>query len=165
MAELIEFFWSGKFITGFLTAGGLAATWKFLAGWHRINLTLVIENRRTPGSSSGTDELVSVLRLKKGDRATLAIDSIHFAVTSDQTEIASGTVGEITLSQVPRTLNITPGEETHFAFHCRPPTHAVCKVSATVIGRSLRRWAPLAVWKATEISVPLPQKARANAEP
>ncbi len=164
MAELLEFFWSGKFITGFLTAGGLAGIWKLGAGWHRVNLTLAIENRRTPSLSSGTDELVSVLRLKKGDRATLAIDSIHIAVTSSQTEIAGGAVGEIALSQVPRTLNLTPGEETHFAFHCQPPAHAVCKVSATVTGRSLRNWSPLGVWKATEISVPLPQKARANGE-
>ena len=157
MADPLSFLWSKEFLTGLLTGGGLVTVWKWAAGWNRINLSLGIENRRNSTPSSGTDDLVSVLKLKKGDRATLALESIHWVVTSGKNELASVPVDEIKLSEVRRTLNITPGEETHFAFHCRVPVEAVCKVTATVMGRSLRTvCAPLSVWKATEVSVPRP---------
>ena len=165
VADPLSFLWSKEFLTGLLTAGGLVTLWKWIAGWNRINLSLVIENRRTPAVPSGTDHLVSLLKLKKGDRATLAMESIRFVVTVDHNEVASGGVEEIKLSEVTRTLNITPGEETHFAFHCAVPTDAVCKITATVTGRSLRKWAPLAVWKATDFSVPVAPQRGASAEP
>ncbi len=116
--------------------------------------------------TTGTDHLVSVLKLKKGDRATLAVESIRFVVTSDDREIGSGIVDETKLTEVPRSLNITAGEETHFAFHCRVPSDSACKVAATVTGRSLRtKRAPLGVWKATEFSVPKPPKRKTDAAP
>lgn len=159
MHDLLAFFEAHQFIAGVLTGGGLITVWKWVAGWNRINLSLAVENRRTPGTSPNADELISVVRLKKGDRATLCLESVRFLVTTDDKEVASGTVNELNPSELRRTLNITPGEETHFAFHCRVPASAVCKVATTVTGRSLRiACAPLAVWKATEFSVPMSPK-------
>ena len=164
MAELFSFLLSEKFLAGLVTGGGLVAVWKWIAGWNLINLSLAIANRRTPVGTTGTDNLVSVLKLKKGDRATLAVEGIRFVVTSDGREIGSGIVDEIRLSEVPRSLNITPGEETHFAFHCVVPSNVVCKITVTVTGRSLRtKRAPLGVWKATEFSIPELPKGKADA--
>lgn len=165
MTTLLSSLWSKEFLTGLFTGGGLVAFWKWIAGWNLVNLSLTIENHRVPVAATGIDNLVSLLKLKKGDRAILGLESIHFSVTSNNREIGSGTVEEIKLSEVPRSLNITPGEETHFAFHCQVPSDAVCKVVATVIGRSLKtKRAPLAVWKATAFSIPGPANNLAHDE-
>jgi hypothetical protein len=166
VTALFSFLLSEKFLAGLLTGGGLVAAWKWIAGWNLINLSLVIENSRTPFGTSGTDNLVSTLKLKKGNRATLAVESIRFAVTANGREIGNGTVDDIKLSEIPRSLNITPGEETHFGFHCVVASDIVCKVTVTVTGRSLRtKRAPLGVWKASAFSVPEPPKGASNAAP
>lgn len=164
MAELTSLLLSDKFLAGLVTGGGLVAAWKWMTGWNLINLSLAIENSRIPLGTKGVDNLVSVLKLEKGDRATLALEGIRFVVTSDGRELGSGIVNEIKLSEVPRSLNITPGERTHFAFHCVVPSDAVCKITVIVTGRSLRtKRAPLGVWKATGFSIPGPSKSAADA--
>jgi len=163
VTKLFAFLLSETFLAGLITGGGLVAAWKWIAGWNLVNLSLAIVSRRTPEGTTGTDNLVCVLKLKKGDRAPLALESIRFVVMSDGRQIESGVVDETKPSEVSRSLNMTPGEETHFAFHCLVPSTAVCKVAVTVTGRSLRtKWAPLGVWKATEFSIPGISKGEAR---
>lgn len=152
-----------EFLLGLITGGGLITVWKWVAGWNNVNLSLTIENRRTSSKTAERDDLVSVLKLKKGDRATLSLEHIRFSIASEEKEIGGGMVDDVRCSEVPRSLNVTPGEETQFAFHTLVPARAVCKITVTVTGRSLRtKHAQLGVWKITDFSVPIPYKGNVN---
>jgi len=143
------------YVVAAIIGGGLVTAWKWLAGWQRINLSLQLGTRRTRSSDPLWHDLVCVVKLKKGDRATLLLDSVTMIVQSGQTTLLNYSVPEVHAPEANRSLNITPGEETHFAAYCRAPKDAVCIVTATVTGRSLAwRRTPVAVWKATEVSVP-----------
>lgn len=155
-----------EFLVGLITGGGLITAWKWATGWNIVNLALAIENRRTSSMGTEMDDLVSILKLRKGDRATLALEGVRFVVSSDGKEIGRGTVEEIRPAELPRTLNITPGEETQFAAHFVVPARSVCKITVTVAGRSLRsRHAPPSAWTISDFSVPLPGRGQVKPSP
>jgi hypothetical protein len=122
-------------------------------------MTLSIDNRRTKSASSELDDLVTIIKLKKGDRASLALHSVSVEVEMNGTQLYSQSAPEVVPKEVSRNLNLTPGEETHFAFVGSVPSTANCKVIATVTGKTLgSRFAPFAsvsIWKASEISCPI----------
>ncbi len=154
MFDLIALVTSPKFVSGVLTGGGLLTIWKWLAGWNKTNLTLLIEMKRTPSSEQDIDHLVCYLKLKKGDRSTIALQGINLVLIANGSEILNQSVEEIRIPNEHRNLNITPGEEAQFAFHHLVPHTAICKSIGTVTGRALQRWGTLATWKATDYSVP-----------
>jgi hypothetical protein len=141
-------------IGGLLT--GVLVAWKWLTGWNLVNLSLSIENTRFPADSvPGMDNLVSVLKLKKGDRAKLTLENVRISVTADSVEIDDASLDEIVVPELSRNLKLTPGEEAQFAFHWQVPSKAVCKIKAEVFGRS-SRLARAGVWKSTAVSIPKP---------
>ncbi len=157
------------FVSGIVTGGGLLTAWKWIAGWNYVNMTLVIENRRTKSPQAESDDLVTVVKIKKGDRAALSIDEIRVEIEAVGVSKLVQSAPEV-MTELGRKLHLTPGEETHFAFVNSVPSMANCRVIATVTGKTIGsqyspvRLNPQSVWKATEISLPIPE-ANPKTEP
>jgi len=147
--------WSA--IAGFLTGGSLLTVWKYLSGANNVNLSLELQTRRTPSGAEGRHDLVCLLKLKKGDRATLRLQTVAFfsKCGSSQDEQKHKVNLCVVAGKAERQLNITPGEETHFAVHFVVKATEVCSVRAEVKGQGLAwRRVPIGVWHASEVSVP-----------
>src|SRR5262245_47927953 len=150
------------FVTGVITGGGLLTVWKWIAGWNYVNMSVAIENRRTKSQLAEHDDLVTLIKLKKGDRAALALDEVRLEVEAVGMAKLAQSASEV-MTELGRKLNLTPGEETLFAFVNSVPKTANCKVIVTVTGKTLgsrytpARLNPKSIWKATEISCPIPQ--------
>jgi len=152
--------WS-SFLSGTAVGTGAFWVWKAVTGYFRVNLSQQIELRRTPGGSPGTDDLVVLIKLKKGDRATLALEAVKVWLFEGERNLDDPTL----LEQEPawiirpvicrRPLNLTPGEETHFAFHRTVSDKALYLAVARIEGKSMlvKCW-PQAGWIASQVSVP-----------
>jgi hypothetical protein len=142
-------------IVGVITGGGLLTAWKYVSGAQNVNLSLQLEVRRTPSPVEGFHDLVCLLKLRKGDRATLRLETIVFFTKCESSGKQSHSVDLcVTAGGKTRKLNITPGEEAHFAIHVVIPSTEHCSISAEVTGRGLAsRWAPVGIWRASEVSV------------
>ena len=160
MDALLKLLKDYEFLSGFIFGGGLFTLWKSFAGWSQVNLSLGIELRRCPQikAQNELDHLVCVAKLKKGDRANLVIEKIHVLVREGNRIQASEFIDDVNIQEASRTLNITPGEEAQFSTYVLVPHSAVCKVVVTVFGRTIRKRAPLSVWRVTDFSVPEPPK-------
>ena len=154
-------------ITGSFVSGGVVLwLWQALSGHFFVNLSIQLELRRTPSNSPGFHDLVTLVKLKKGDRATLALDEIAVWLVTDGHEprkvslLSEQPLCDIKSEVIERPLNITPGEETHFAYHHAIPQDCTYLIVARVMRKAVmgKRWRR-AVWIASEISTPYLKEA------
>ena len=149
-------------IVSALAGGGVVTAWKWLTGWQNVNLSIQLEIRRTPSDTLDEHDAVCLVKLKKGDRATLRLESIIFT-----TKIGSKMPVDhdidllITTPAKDRKLNLTPGEEAHFAIYLKVPSKELCSVSVTVLGRSISGKGRLGVWRGSDVSVPYLKETKA----
>ena len=145
-----------KLIGSFVSGGVVVWLLRAFAGDFFVNLSVQLEPRRTPGVSPGTHDLVVLVKLKKGDRATLSLDEIVVWLFAGNKQLTRNSL----LSEKPtcnlksevikRSLNLTPREEIHFALHHTISDSCVCLVVARVRRSSIigKRWRR-AVWIAS----------------
>jgi hypothetical protein len=150
-------------ILGYLGSAALGGVtvglWKALSGYFKVNLSIAIEVRRTPGTLPGTHDMVVLVKLKKGDRASLAVEKLSIWLFPGERNLNETALLDeqptwtITPLVFNRPLNLTPGEETHFAFHQTISESITVFVVSKVEGRTLRRkWWPRSGWLASDIS-------------
>lgn len=163
-----------KPLSELLQAGGIAAAalffgWKLASGYVATNLTVTLATRRAPSASApGTDLVVVVVTLNKGDREAALLQEIRLGVAPLEPQPADGPYvrslddARIALAgagaQVgPRMVRLSPGESASFEHLLCVPADRLLKLTVQVTCRP--GWVPWffvqpAYSRASAISLP-----------
>jgi len=144
--------------TAALALGGLYFIFKFALGYLMINATLQTALRRQK-ITENEDLIIASVKISKGDRECLQLDSIKITPTGDF-KFSHGDFIDFTGMRSPnRPLRLSPGEETSFEFAFKVPTDQVTKVDVELKGWS----GPFSkrikgYWYSSAISEPVAEK-------
>jgi hypothetical protein len=157
-----------------LVAGGGYFIYKVLSGYEVINVKLAVTTSRTPMPNSDRDYLNVVATFTKGDRGSVLLHDAQVRIkphTGDPQQLAFVGVERLSIrlavqgdlqrqeirwgtrSQDAAFLNLTPGEETHFATYTDVPRNEPCTVEVVFLGQrpSSKR---IGQWRASCVSMP-----------
>jgi len=125
--------------------------YKAISGYMFINLGVAIETRRRASRlRPGRHDLVVRIVLTKGDRATLPLGLVEICIEGDASP-QRVVVNEILVNHPKgeRSLNLTPGETTHFERYFDVTADSLLQIVVTIRGK--RR----GCWRASAVSLPI----------
>jgi len=155
------------------SCAGVFFVYKAFSGYLITNLSLSVTcHRERSGQVAGTDYLVVVANVKKGDRGAVSLHEVRADVSpvaDEKTHKPLAATGRLTSyihddgvfqlkkSRASKTplLNLPPGEETMFAQWFTVPSDQPCTVEVTVLGGWRWHRDTRYQWRASTVSLPV----------
>ena len=140
-----------------LISAALFFGYKFVTGYFRLDLSVLVTCQRENSTENGLDTLVVTTLLEKGTDGTLELHDAQAKIAmagrieyldfpgirrssyvDGSDELTSGINARINWNEdhakSPR-IHMTPGEKTEIALFCRVPSEEVCTIEVAIAGR------------------------------
>jgi hypothetical protein len=155
--------------------------YKAFSGYLISNLTLSLTCQREHSKQQGTDFLVVMATIKKGDRGAVSLHDSRAAVSygepiREYSKELSGTnrlsfaskrdgirrLSDKSSKKTPL-LNLPPGEETQFSTYFEVPVGVPCTVVVTLLGGWSAHGRTAYQWRASQVSLPVRENMEESA--